>query len=106
MGDVLPRSDSQSSISSIFSDATNSNIDEELILSDATDSEDDLDQTAIREESILDSDKTVEDIDAPESEEIISIVSANDADDEHTTESIEKVTKDLKKTNGNIKHDS
>ena len=63
MVDILPRSDSQSrftsfimllessnsfSISSIFSDATDSNIDEELILSDATDSEDDLDQTAIR----------------------------------------------------------
>ena len=33
--------------------ATDSNIDEELILSDATDSEDDLDQTAIRLNLIL-----------------------------------------------------
>jgi len=95
--DSLPRTESQSSLSSIFSDATSSTIDDDLVLSDASESdEDDGDQTAIREASILDSDKTVEDIDV--SEEMVSGEDdmANDADDEQTVEGVEAtVTKGL-----------
>ena len=94
--DSLPRTESQSSLSSIFSDATSSTIDDDLILSDASESDvDDEDQRAIREASILDSDKTVEDVDV--SEEIVSgeddLVNdcECDADDEQTMEGVEAI---------------
>merc|ERR1719454_125418 len=95
MVDTLQRTESQSS--SVFSDGTNSNVDDDLILSDASESEEEVESesfVALREESILESDRTVEDVELPETEDNMG---DNEADDEQTSESLDVNTQTMKK---------